>query len=283
MSNSEQSLESDPSRLWEAVAAEAILRHVPLDAADGTVLVAELGLGVFARSVLEAATNAKRVMLVDSDHDRLDAVRDALDDVVVPTFFAAESVSALSFAPDVFDAAFCVRGVVTAADVLNVMASLAERVRPGGWVGVAAFGDATLSTFDELLAESVMASGSERLTAAFTDHRNRRARAADLQNAASRCELEGVEAGAVRVPIRCAAEALMMSDLVSSDLAPMWRAVDEAVREPGSSYGQAVMRLRTYFDGAEVEDDLELRWVVGRVAEPPVLDVDDADVVEIEG
>lgn len=271
----------EPTRLWEAVAAEVVLGRVPLSELRGTLLVAELGETVFASAVLESAAQARRVMLVDGDADRLDAARDRLE-AAVPTFFAVESVRSLSFARDVFEAAFCARGIVTSADANNVLASLVERVRPGGWVGLVAFGEQTIETFDEMLAEAVFATGRERLVAAFEDHRQRRVREHDLEAAALRCGLGEFETGTIAIPVEAPAEALMMSDLVASDLAPAWRAVDEGIREPGTTYGEAMMRLRTYFDGAAVKDALQLLWLVGRVVEPEVLDVDDADVLPLD-
>lgn len=272
-----------PGVLWESAAADRLLGAVPTDEIRGTVLVAELGESVFAGAVLDRCANARRVMLVDADADRLDAGRRALSGADVPTFFASESVNSLSFAPGVFGAAFCVRRVVTAADALNVLASLSERVRPGGWVGIAAFGEVTLTVFDEMLSEAVHAARDDRLLSALNDHRERRVRANELAGAAETCGLEDVTSGAVPIPVAAGAEALMMTQLVALDLAPAWRAVDESVRELGTSYGEAVMRLRTYFDGAPVEDLLEMAWVVGRVREDEILDIDDDDVVAIEG
>ena len=259
-----------PAEHWELAVADAMLPHVPVGV-SGSVLVAPAGIGVFGRLFADAIPDARRVMFVSEHAERLDSVRTALEDGSCPAFFAQQRFADMAYAPGVFDAAFCVHGLVDAATFRNRANDLSAMVESGGVVGIAALERGSLPTLTELLREEVYANAAGS-SDALADYDERRLTAADVDDALTAAGLEPIAGGQREVHIAATAETLLADPLVAETLRPFWEGFDAEVWRGVES------RLATYFEGARVIDTLELQWRVARV---PILEVEDALIEDV--
>ncbi len=258
-----------PAEHWELGVAEALLPHVPEDL-SGAVLVAPAGVGVFARLLATRLSSARRFMVVDPDAQRLDDVRESLQDLDRQVFYAHNRLSEMQYASSVFGAAFCLLGPIDAARFSNRAADFTAMVKAGGYVGMGVIGDRSFSVIDQLLREEAFAS-HPHLADELDDYLARRLTSDDVANALESLGLDVQSAETIEVRVAAGEDTLFADYLVATGLAPFISRLD-----PHLWHGTTA-RLRTYFAEQRIEDRIDLHWFVARV---PLLDVDESDVLE---
>lgn len=263
---------------WENAAADALLRLVDTADVTGTVLVAGAGEASFANRVLAEVSGARRVLFVDQDAERLDRVRSNKVGEV-STFFNHQPTRELNFAEDVFEAAFAFRGVHTAADAQNMLASLTRVVAPDGRIAIAGFGPRSAPAMRECISEAAFAGETEALQQAHTDFNDRLVTEDDLRQAAELVSLDVVASGTASVDVKWTVSSEGALEPILADLMNVWRDVDVGTRPVGTTVADAIVRARTYYGDTSVDDTFEMVWLVARVTLEDSVAIDDADVV----
>lgn len=265
---------------WHARVAERVAGSLPALGGEHSVLVAEAREGLTALCVANHLPVLRRMIVAEGDRDALNRARGVFDgNDGPPVFFSHQSLPSLQFADGVFDAAVCVAGVVTTAQLLNAVSELTRLVRPGGSVVVAALGGHAFVLLEEIAREAAWSAhldgtisedDSDELDAArVTPH--------SFDDVARQVNANIVERGSLREHVSFGRGPSVLGDAsVARDLFGAWR-----VMLPNAAH--ALDRLPSWLDAwfaeAELVDDVEVLWARFEVLPEPEVAISDDDVL----
>lgn len=241
------------------------------------MLVAECREGVAVLAAANRFPAIRRVMAVEGDRDALNRARGVVDDLEEPPiFFAAQSLPGLQFADGVFDAAICLSGVATTAQLLNTVSELRRVVRVGGHVFVAALGAGSFPLLEALAREAVWAAsgrdwhGADMEAAQVDD--------ASFDVAAARCAAQVVARGEIKDRVTFGMETSVLADpTVSRDVLGAWLAL---IPDAAAAIDRLPEWLEAWFARAEMVDTINVRWALMEVLEEEVSQIEDDDVLD---
>lgn len=265
---------------WHARVAERVATSLPPLTAEHSVLVAEAREGLTALCVANHLPVLRRMIVAEGDRDALNRARGVFDGSDgPPVFFSNQSLPSLQFADGVFDAAVCVAGVVTTAQLLNAVSELSRLVRPGGNVVVAALGGHAFGLLEEIAREAAWSAHLDGTIAEDDSDEIDAARVTphSFDEVAAAVNATIVERGSLREHVSFGRGPSVLGDAtVARDLFGAWR-----VMLPNAAH--ALDRLPSWLDAwfadRELVDDVEVLWARFEVQPEPEVAVRDEDVV----
>jgi SAM-dependent methyltransferase len=219
----------------------------------------------------------RRVMAVEGDRDALNRARGVVDDLEEPPiFFASQSLPGLQFADGVFDAAICVSGVATTAQLLNTVSELRRVVRVGGHVLVAALGEGSFPLLESLAREATWAARGHDWDGADIDLARVGDAAFDV--AAARCAARVVARGSQTDRVSFGnASSVLADSTVSRDVLGAWRAL---IPDAAAAIDRLPEWLEAWFARTELVDSICVRWALMEVLEEESSQIEDEDVLD---
>jgi SAM-dependent methyltransferase len=251
--------------LWTEPLFDALVDDLPI-APDDSVLIAESRGGYLPIEVRRRLVDGGRVIALDDQRPMLDAARARTDrELSDDIFFVVERAHSISYADDVFDAALCFHGMVTARQIHRVIDELARVTVPEGVIAIAVPLASSFPVFYDLLDEALRRHDLESRLDRIDDVRETLVSPVEIVDVADRVGLDDVTIERLAWDVEFErGRGFLNSPLVRETFFPHWISpVPSHEREPIlESIGTAI---DAYWEGDAFQTGLEAGVLVGRV------------------
>jgi SAM-dependent methyltransferase len=250
-------------RLWTEPVFERCRDHLPRPSGTN-VLVAEARCGFVPLKWSERLPEATRVMALDSSSNMLDTARQRIgEDLQRRIFLVQQRVSSLSYAADVFGAAVCLNGLVTARQVEEGLGELTRVTVPGGTVAIAVPLASSFPEFYDLLDEGMRAHGMAEALHRIDELRQTLASPARVYDIARRLDLNELEVRELSWEVSFTnGRDFLNSPLIQETFYPLWSgSIRASERDPMLRYVSEA--FDTYWQGRILKTRVHAVFVTG--------------------
>ncbi len=240
-------------RLWTNPVLEGCATHWPTPE-GATVMLAESRCGAAVKRWQSMLPEETRLMALDSSNPMLDEARGRLgDEAASQIFFVKQQVRSLSYADDVFDAAACIHGIVTARQAHEGMAEMVRVIGSGAKLLMAA---PVLGSFPELfdlLVEALRSEDMEEVIPRLEETEQQLLTPARLKELGEEMGLEAIEIHQMEWTVAFdGGREYVYSPLVRESFFPHWLGAIRA-EDRDRVLGHVSKAMDTYWDGETIE------------------------------